>query len=409
MLTIQQLREKRNAKAKEARDLLEAHPPSAGSWNSTHQAKFDALDGEVADLDQQIKNLQRALDMAADEHFENALGEKRQKNARDLPETDPRRIFDTWMRQGEKAITAEQWAVIRNTMSTTTGSEGGYTVATAVAQTVIDSLKAFGGMRAVAEVFSTQMGNDMNWPTSDGTSEVGELIAQNTTATGADITFGTVALPVYKFSSKVVAVPFELLQDSSIDMEAFIRARLVTRLGRATNQYFTTGTGTSQPRGIVTAAGAGKVGTTGQTLTVIYDDLVDLVHAVDPAYRALNPSFMMRDSSVQVIRKIKDTAGRPIWTPGYEAGISRGVPDTLLGYPVVVNQDVAAMAANAKSILFGSFREAYKIRDVMDITMFRFTDSAYAKLGQVGFLAWMRSGGQCVDTAGVKYYQNSAT
>jgi HK97 family phage major capsid protein len=409
MLTIQALREQRNAKAKAARDLLAAHPADKGTWNSTHQAAFDALDGEVAAIDQQIKNMQRALDMAAEERFEDAVSERGRRNARDLPETDPVRIFDTWMRQGEKAITAEQWTALRNTMSTTTGSEGGFTVATAVAQTVIESLKAFGGMRRVSEVFSTVQGNDLNFPTSDGTSEVGELIAQNVTATGGDPTFGTVGLPVYKFSSKIIAVPFELLQDSGIDMEAFIRARMVTRLGRITNQFFTTGTGTSQPRGIVTAASSGKVGTTGQTLTVIYDDLVDLVHSVDPAYREMAPSWMMRDSSIQVIRKLKDSAGRPIWTPGYEAGIGKGVPDALLGYPVVTNQDVAAMAANAKSILFGAFFESYKIRDVMDITMFRFTDSAYAKLGQVGFLAWMRSGGNCVDTASVKFYQNSAT
>jgi HK97 family phage major capsid protein len=409
MITIQQLREKRNAKAKAARDLLEAHPADKGTWNAEHQSAFDALGGEIEALDQQIKNMQRALDLSADEHFSGANAELEAKRIRDLPENHPSRIFDTWLRQGERAISADQWQVIRNTMSTTTGSEGGYTVQTDVANPLIEALKAFGGMRRVAEVFSTTAGNDMSWPTSDGTSEVGELIAQNTTATAADPTFGTVALSVYKFSSRVVPVPFELLQDSVIDVEAFVRQRLATRLGRITNQYYTTGTGSSQPRGIVTAAGAGKVGTTGQTLTVIYDDLVDLVHALDPAYRELGPSWMMRDSSIQVIRKLKDTAGRPIWTPGYEAGIQKGVPDQLLGYPVETNQDVAAMAANAKSILFGAFREAYKIRDVMDVTLFRFTDSAYAKLGQVGFLAWMRSGGQCVDAGAVKYYQNSAT
>jgi HK97 family phage major capsid protein len=409
MITIQAAREKRNAKAQEARALLEAHPADKGTWNADHQAVFDRLGGEIDALDQQIKNMQRALDIAADEHFSGAQDEAAAKRARDLPENHPTRIFDTWLRQGERAISAEQWQSIRNAMSTTTGSEGGFTVQAEVAARLIEAMKAFGGMRRVAEVFSTTQGNDMSWPTSDGTAEVGEIIAQNVTATNADPTFGTVALPVYKFSSKVVAVPFELLQDSVIDVEAFVRARLVTRLGRITNQMFTTGTGTAQPRGIVVAAGAGKVGPTGQTLTVIYDDLVDLVHSVDPAYREMDCAFMMRDSTVQVLRKLKDSTGRPIWTPGYEAGIGKGVPDTLLGYRVEVNQDVAAMAANARSILFGAFREAYKIRDVMDVTLFRFTDSAYAKLGQVGFLAWMRSGGQCVDTAAVKYYQNSAT
>jgi HK97 family phage major capsid protein len=192
-------------------------------------------------------------------------------------------------------------------------------------------------------------------------------------------------------------------------MEAFIRNRLAQRIGRITNQHFTTGTGTGQPRGVVTAASLGKAGQTGQTTTVIFDDLVDLVHSVDPAYREGGRCmFMMNDASLKVVRKLKDSQGRPIFLPGWD-GLAGPMPDTLLGYPVQVNQDVAVMAANAKSILFGDFTY-YKIRDVMEVTLFRFDDSAYIKLGQIGFLAWMRSGGNFVDVGGaVKYYQNSAT
>jgi HK97 family phage major capsid protein len=204
-------------------------------------------------------------------------------------------------------MTPEEWGVLRNTMSVGTSAQGGYTVPTEVATSVANALKAYGGMRSVAEVFRTTAGNDINFPTSDGTSETGELIGENTTATGADPSFGVVTIKTYKFSSKIVAVPFELLQDSSIDMESFIRSRLVTRLGRITNTKFTTGTGTGEPNGIVTAAASGKVGTTGQTTTVIFDDLVDLVHSVDPAYRALGGcKFMMNDASLKIIRKHKD-------------------------------------------------------------------------------------------------------
>jgi HK97 family phage major capsid protein len=107
------------------------------------------------------------------------------------------------------------------------------------------------------------------------------------------------------------------------------------------------------------------------------------------------------------LRKLKDTAGRPIFLPGYD-GLGQAMGDTLLGYDICINQDVAAMAANAKSILFGDFSK-YVIRDVMAPTLFRFEDSAYAKLGQVGFLMWHRAGGNLLDSAAVKYYANSAT
>ena len=116
---------------------------------------------------------------------------------------------------------------------------------------------------------------------------------------------------------------------------------------------------------------------------------------------------MMADSSLKILRKLKDTSNRPVFLPGYD-GLGAKMGDSLLGYPIVINQDVAAMAANAKSVLFGDFSK-YIIRDVLQATMFRFNDSAYAKLGQVGFLMWMRSGGNLTDTKAVAYYTNSAT
>lgn len=404
MNSIQALRERRAELAKETRNLLDQNP--GATWSDDHQKKYDANMDEIGRIEAEIVRTEKVLALDAERRITEAVRDV-QKEAG----VDERSLVAAWARGGFEALNADQRQAYRiaNTMSTTTGSEGGYTVQTDVARELQNALKAYGGVRSVADVFTTDQGNPMNYPTSDGTAETGELIAENTTATSADPTFGTVALNVYKFSSKIVAVPFELLQDSSIDIEAFVRARLSERIARAMNTYFTTGTGTSQPRGVVTAAGSGKVGTTGQTTTVTYDDLVDLQHAVDPAYRARGCHFMMADSSLKVIRKLKDGQSRPIFVPGYEMGRPGGEPDTLLGAPIIINQDMAAMAANAKSILFGDFRN-YKIRDVMQFTLFRFTDSAYSKLGQVGFLAWARSGGNYVDVGNsLKYYQNSAT
>lgn len=404
MKSIQALREQRSTRAKELHALLNDNP--GDKWNGDLQAKYDAGMAEIVQLDGEIGRHQALMDRVADDAMAERVQERADQVAHDK-KTPAAKLFAKWLRGGDQSLSAEDWANIRATMSTTTGSEGGYSVQSDVAKTLIDSLKAYGGMRDVSEVFQTEMGNALSFPTSDGTSETGELIAENTTATGADPTFGTVGLNVYKFSSKIIAVPLELIQDSQIDVEGFVGKRLGMRIGRVTNTYFTTGTGTAQPRGVVTGSTSGKVGTTGQTTTVIYDDLIDLIHSVDPEYRKSGRCrFMMNDASLKVIRKLKDTAGRPIFIPGYD--LNGKMPDTLLGHEITINQDVATMAANAKSILFGDFFQ-YKIRDVMAATLFRFSDSAYIKLGQIGFLMWARSGGNLVDTAAVKYYQNSAT
>lgn len=400
----QKLREQRSTLAKNLHDLLEQNP--GNKWNDEHTKTYNTTMAEIDTINAEIGRIEAYEEKLAEEAKNERLFDASDKNKNKSRQAE---LFNKWLRKGDKGLTDEDWSDIRNTMSTTTGSEGGYTVQTDVANMVADAMKAFGGMRAVATIIRTDSGNQINYPTSDGTSETGELIAENTTATDADPTFGTVALNTYKFGSKVAAVPFELIQDSNIDIDAFITNRLTQRIGRITNSYFTTGTGTSQPKGAVTAAASGKVGTTGQTTTVIFDDLVDLIHSVDPAYRASGQCrFMMNDSSMKVIRKLKDSSNRPIFLPGYD-GLAGPMPDTVLGYEVQLNQDMAAMAANAKSILFGDFAP-YIIRDVMEYTLFRFTDSAYAKLGQVGFLMWSRSGGTFTDVGGaLKYYQNSAT
>lgn len=406
-MSIQALREQRAAKAKTLNELV-----TKPEWNAaTDQPIYDAGLAEIDALDTQIKNINDLNKRVAEDALNETVIIAAERAGKDK-KSDGSRIFAKWMRGGDQALNAEDWAVVRNTMSTTTTTEGGYTVATEVATSVLEALKAYGGMRSVAEVIQTAQGNPMNFPTSDGTAEVGEILAENTTATALDASFGVKSLPVYKYSSKVVAVPFELLQDSSVDIEAFVRNRLVTRLGRITNTHFTTGTGSSQPNGVITAASTGytAANATSQVTTILYTSLIELVHSIDPAYRTQNNcSFMMNDSSVKKLRQILDTQGRPIFVPGYDVSNLGTAPDRLLGYPVVANQDVAAMAASAKSIAFGDL-SYYKIRDVMDISMFRFTDSAYTKLGQVGFLAWMRTGGNLIDVGGaVKLFVNAAS
>jgi HK97 family phage major capsid protein len=325
--------------------------------------------------------------------------------------------FDTFLRKDARAMTSQEVKQVNAAMSTTTGSQGGFTVSSQVARELVNLLKGYGWMRQVAAQMSTSSGADLSVPVSDGTTEVGELVGQNATAASLDPSFAAVAVPTYRFSSKAFTIPFELLQDTAIDIVAFFMQRARDRIGRTQNALFTTGTGTGQPTGIITAASVGKTGTTGQTTTIIYDDLVDLADSVDEGHLGMPSSepglpqpavgWMLSQSMRKVVRKLKDTNGRPIWTPGrIEGKVTQ--PAQLLDYPVYINNDMAAPAANAKTVAFGNLG-SYLIRDALNIQMFRLNDSAFTLKGQIGFIAFARAGGNLLDAGAVKTYQHSAT
>lgn len=395
-MTIQELREKISNLATQSQNLLANKGDAV--WSGEDQSKFDGFINEINAAKAQIRNIETMRELEADKFFNTAP-----KKAEEGVTVDALIAVALYIRNGAN-VTAEQAVAIRNAMSTTTPVEGGYTVPAEIATMVIEKLKAFGGMREAATVISTAGGNALNFPTSDGTSEIGEIVAENIVVTGGDVTFGTVALPVYKYSSKQIALPLELIQDSAIDVIALVVARLAMRLARIQNMHFTTGTGNGQPAGMITQASVGKIGASGQTVTVSYDDLVDLKHAVNRAYRA-GAKYMMNDLTIASVSKLKDTTGRPIWVPA----ITEGAPDRLNGHAVATNDDMAVMAANAKSIAFGDFSQ-YTIRDVKNsTTMLRFDDSAFALKGQVGFCGWTRSGGNLLEPSAVKVYTNSTT
>jgi HK97 family phage major capsid protein len=319
--------------------------------------------------------------------------------------------LELYLRKSPKDTTPAERQKINAAMSTSTPSEGGYSVALPVAAELINLIKGYGWMRQVARQTTTATGAALSYPTSDGTRETGELLTQNQVASNLDPSFGSVPIPTFRFSSKVFTVPWELLQDSGVDIVGVIMQRMRDRIGRSQNPYFTTGTGSGQPMGMVTASSVGKTGTTGQTTTVIYDDLADLADSVDegqlgmPAKNAplgVEPGWMFSQSMRKIVRKIKDSNGRPIWTPS-----NGGHPAQLLDYPVYINNDMPAAAANAKSIAFGNLN-SYMVRDVQDMRVFRFDDSAYGLKGQVGFVGMARAGGALLDSGAVKLYQHSA-
>lgn len=408
-MAVMELRQKRHAIAEEARGILKQAGDEGRALSQDEQVKWDRMMADVDSLRSTIEAMEKQASVDAELNVRMEVQARQAASASPMEATEAQKsaAFRSWILNGNEGLSAEHRAVLKEMRAqSTSNTAGGYTIPQGFYNQLISGLKAYGGIReAGATILTTASGNTLPIPTVDDTSNVGAILAENTAASAQDLTFGQKSLGAYKYTSKVVLVSYELMQDSAFNMETFLAAKLAERIGRITNTHFTTGDGSSKPYGVVAGAASGKTGATGQTTSVTYEDLVDLLHSVNRAYRTPNAAFMMADSTYKAIRKLKDSEGLPLWA----TNVATGAPDTLLGARIVINDDVAAMAANAKSILYGDFSNYY-IRDVQAVELYRIADK-YIESGQVGFVAFSRHDGVLVDAGQnpIKYYANSAT
>jgi len=430
----QELQDKKMGLAAEAEAILAHVQTEARSeLRGDEQAKFDGLHDEIEKISGLLQRMakQEALAEPDGRRSEPNQTQSRQAVAGKVTQRDQDLALRGWLLAGSesadltdehreagrrcgfnlnaKAMTlkmapkalrsldprdVEDWEK-RAAMGVGSGSIGLYTSPDSPMGALERALLAFGGMRQVATVLRTASGSDLPIPTSDDTSNKGAILGENTAVSEVDITFGQLVLNSFKYSSKLVLVAMELLQDSAVNVPEMIGKALGERIGRIQNDHFTTGDASSKPNGIVTASTAG-VTASGLTATVTYDLLVDLIHSVDPAYRN-NGKFMFHDGGLKMLKKVKvlqysgDTTGVPLWQPSLVAG----APDTIAGYPYVINQSMTTPATSVKSILFGDFSK-YLIRDVAEVRLVRM-DERYADVDQVGFTAFMRSDGDLLD------------
>lgn len=410
--SIQALREERKKLASAMRNHYDKFEgDNAKNWDKAAQETYDNYARQIADLDSQIERLQQVLDVEASDVSairrladQNGVSEDEQRAQNELGKS----ALMAFLRGGIEALSQEQRVLLNerrrmnNAMSTAVGAEGGYLTQNEFAPFLSEAMRAIGGMRSFSTVIQTATGSQMDFPTADATTEEGEIVGENASVSSSDTTFGTKSIDTYKYSSKSIAVPFELLQDSHFDLDSYIKNLLALRIWRITNKHHTIGSGTGQPGGMVTSAVVGKVGTSAVAITL--NDLIDLEHSVDPVYRSNKASFMFNDLTLAELKKLKDSTGRPLWMPG----VASSEPDRILNRPYAINQHMPVMAANARSVAFGDFSK-YIIRDVMQVQLFRMTDSKYTEKGQVGFLAFMRCGGNMIDVGGaVKTFRNAA-
>jgi HK97 family phage major capsid protein len=277
-----------------------------------------------------------------------------------------------------------------------TNSAGGYTVKQEFSDQLEKLLKDFSAVRGVVDVFRTDTGALLPWPTADDTGNTGELMTENAAGTSADVTFGVVNFNGYKYGTKAMLVSYELLNDSAFDIESFLAETAGERLGRAQGPHFTTGTGSSQPKGIVTCASAGL--TTALATAITADELINLIYKVDPAYRnSPSVAFMMHDAIIAYVSLLKDSTGRPLLRESYGDGVDL----TIQGYKVAPNMFMASTVATTNvTALFGDMSK-FKIRDVGEVR-FRRLDERYAEKDQTGFLGFLRSDSNCTNGNAIK-------
>lgn len=439
ILTAKALRENRAPLAKQIKDMAELANAENRDFSAEEQANWEKLNKDYDALSASISRAERAerviLDQeepAEERHLpgrENFNGRERQededRSARERErdegptEEDRALALQAWLRSAadkeldDRHVKACVKVGVRphsqnydfnlrrdvgkmrgefRDLSSVSGPAGQYTVPTGFVNNLEMAMLAFGGMRQVSEIMRTTSGNNMPWPTTNDTSNEGVIIAENTAVSEQDVTFGQVIFYAHKYSSKMIQVPVELLEDSAFDLASEIGRMLGERLGRITNRHFTVGTGAGQPEGIVPGS---TLGVTAASATAIAaDEILDLIHSVDPAYRP-NAGFMCHDNIVLHIRKLKDGNGQYLWASGLNAGQS----DRLAGYPLTNNQHMQSSVATAtKTLIFGQLSK-YKIRDVAGVRLIRLNER-FADSDQVAFLSFSRHDGHLLD-AGV--------
>lgn len=374
----------------------------------------------IRKMDAEIDRIKATVELRERQQAEErALAESRGRQTETTVHIDPNRevdanlAFRAWAcgdHATDEMIEAARRIGFRHTrreletraLSSVTATQGQASIPDELMRAYVDVQKWFGRVRNVATVIPTATGAPLPLPTVDDTSNTGEIVDDGgAVTTTADPTFGVVTLGAFKYSSKAVIVPVELLQDSSISLPVYLGQKLGERIGRKQNADFSAGAGTTLPFGVQVRAALGK--TAAATNAITFDEVIDLFHSVDIAYRERpDAAFMMADPVAAYARKLKDSQNRYLW----EMSLVAGQPDRLFGKPVIINNDLdSAFSTNKRLMLFGSFG-GYHIRDAGGPTILR-ADELRVLNHQVVFLAFQRSDGNLVDTTAVRYLRTA--
>ncbi len=428
-MSLTELQEKRGRLVTQAREALdeiktntdESRATELEERHDTIMADFDKVEKDLS-REQRQAELERSVEEAAEREARERRDAKRPGvepgEARQGGDMDYRTAFHEYLRaQGQRgempaearAVLDRGYSEIEHRAQTTTAAAGGYTVPQELANILVKSMLAWGPMYdpGVTTEIVTSGGGKITMPTVNDTASVVVKHTEGTTLTddgGSDVTFGEKQLDAYPFNTEWLRVSKELADDSIFAMETILGNLLGERLGRRANLELTTGDGTGDPNGIVTASTAGKVATSSSAITA--DEIIDLLHGVDPAYR-MGPRvrFMFNDGTLSAIRKLKDGQGNYLWQMG---NVQAGVPGSLLGYNYSINQAMAGLGdgVDSRVMVFGDFSKYY-VRKVGQPLVGAIQDKDFWP--GFGIAGYIRFDGELADTAAVKHLALAAS
>ena len=401
---IKGLREQLAGKQTEMRALIDAAEGEKRDFTEDEDKTYKGLETEVRTLQGRIKRLEEAEKLNAN----GAEGKRKQQEEKTKEQRTEQlnAAFRSWLRYGNAGLSEEERGMMREwaeerALSTTGATAGATTVPEGFSGYVEQAMATFGGILEVANVLETETGNEIPFPTVNDTSNKGAILGEGTTmGESVDPTFGAVNVKAFTYSSKPVLISNQLLEDNAVNLEQVIAEMLVVRVLKAFSEHSIVGAGSSTPEGITVG---GTKGADAAAAAVTYDNLVDLLHSVDPVYRK-NGTWMFHDNTLKALKKLKDENGQYIFQPS----LRDDEPSTVLGKPFIVNNDMPEIGASAKSIAFGDFKK-YLVRRVKNYAVKRL-DERYADLNSTAFILFVRMDGRVLDagTHPIKYLQHAA-
>ena len=398
MSKINELRTQRAKAWDKAQAFLTANRAGRGILSPENVKIYEGLEQDIVNLGKEIERQERldAMEREMAAPVSTPITEKPENTKK--PDTKVGRASDAYTKAFWTQVRAKDGVSyeVRNALSEGVDSEGGYLVPDEFENTLVSGMEEEGSIRSLAHVFTTS--NGVHKIPVVRTKGSANWIDEGGSYGDSDDVFGQEQIDAHKVGT-VIKVSEELLNDSAFDLEKYFQEEFARRIGAKEDEAFIVGDGNKKPTGILNVTGGAEIGVTAASdKAITADEIIDLYYSIKAPYRK-NAVWILNDSTVRAVRKLKDSNGQYLWQPA----IREGDPNTLMGKKILTSPYMPAIASGQKVVLFGDF-SFYWIGDRQGIT-FKRLNERYADMGQVGFLASKRVDGKLVLPEAIKVLQ----